>query len=296
MHPERAVRVEQALIKLRHLADVECHASGQTERMNPDSWPAPPERLRAEIQAMLEALTDALTDVIPTERWRGLYFKGSASKIWHAPCDYVPELSDVDLHLWLHDETDAAQLDSTEAALSFAERTEQGYQARVPRPLHWPRPQVMILNTHLKQPNWARSAVTVLHGEAYPGEVPDPLADAEMLREMTAQALGLGESLIDKPGPYTWVALRAINWRISPAPSRLLSALGAGEWAWGQPRSVLLGELRSCGLGEVADQFEAYYRLAWLAFGSGWRDGAAMRQTVRAGLEALKAAVASLPV
>ncbi len=244
---------------------------------------------------MREALVDALSQVIPQERWRGLYFKGSASKVWHSPCDYVPELSDLDVQVWLHDETDAAVLSSTAAALDFAECTEQGYQSRISQPLHWPRPQLLILNERIRQPNWARSAVTVLQGEAYPGAAPVPAVDAQMLREMTAQALSLGESLMDKPGPYTWAALRAVNWRISPAPSRLLSALGAGEWAWEQPRSVLLNELRSRNLTELADMFENYYRLGWLAFGSGWKDGVTMRAAARTGLAALRGAAKSLP-
>lgn len=244
---------------------------------------------------MLSALIDALTQGVPPERWRGLYFKGSASKVWHAPCDYVPELSDLDLQVWLHDEADAARFNSTEAGLHFAERTEHGYQARISQPLHWPRPQLLILNARIKEPNWARSIVAVLYGEVYPGAAPDPMLDAQALRDVTAQALELGESLLDKPGPYTWAALRAINYRLSPAPARLLSALGAGEWAWGQPRSVLLEELRSRGLAEVAESFEDYYRLSWLAYGTGWKDGAAMRVAVRAGLRALEGAVRALP-
>ncbi|WP_146202817.1 hypothetical protein [Deinococcus irradiatisoli] len=261
--------------------------------MNRFDWPAPPERLRTEVQAMLDALIEALGEVAPPHTWRGLYFKGSASKLWHSPCDYLPELSDLDLHLWLHGGEAAALPTSTRSALAFAERVERGYQNRIAAPLHWPRPQVLLLNGRLTQSGWARSGVTVLSGEAYPGAAPDPASDRSALWQVHREAQHLGPALFDKPGPYGWAALRAVNWRISPAPARLLSALGAGEWVWQAPRSALFEALSDRGLSEVAGAFEAYYRWGWLAFSRRWQDGAAMREAVHAGLGALALAAES---
>ncbi|SMB86161.1 hypothetical protein [Deinococcus hopiensis] len=244
---------------------------------------------------MLAALQEAFDDMVLPGHCRGLYFKGSASKAWRSPSDYVPELSDLDLHIWFHHEADVQRWASTEVALRFVERTEAGYLRRVPAPLHWPRPQVMVLNKLLAQEGFARSSVTVLHGEPYPGAVPDPKVDQQTLLRVYTEAQTQGLNFLDKPGPYGWAALRAIHFRLSPTPSRLLSALGAGEWAWQQPRSVLLEELRSRGLEDVAELFERYYRLAWAGYATQWKDGQVLRETTSAGLAALEAAVAALP-
>ena len=55
--------------------------------------------LRREVQAAIDSWVEVLLDRLPDGAVRGIYFKGSAQKAWDSPVDYVPELSDVDLHL-----------------------------------------------------------------------------------------------------------------------------------------------------------------------------------------------------
>src|SRR5687768_9127389 len=62
-----------------------------------------PARVRAEVEGMTDAYVAALLERLPREQIVGLYAKGSAVKPWDAPIDYVPELSDVDLHVLVHD-------------------------------------------------------------------------------------------------------------------------------------------------------------------------------------------------
>jgi hypothetical protein len=112
-------------------------------------WPVDPQLLRAEVEAMLDALLHALDERLPALAVRGVYFKGSASKVWLAPCDDVPELSDLDLHVWLHEDASAdyeARFQETLFGLAFAEAAEGAFLHRVPTPRHLPRPQVLILN------------------------------------------------------------------------------------------------------------------------------------------------------
>lgn len=47
---------------------------------------------------MVTALADALVDRFG-DRISHIWVKGSAQKRWDGPVDYVPELSDVDIHL-----------------------------------------------------------------------------------------------------------------------------------------------------------------------------------------------------
>ena len=59
----------------------------------------------------------------------------------------MPELSDVDVHVWLHGEDEiAADGISLDAALRVQAAIERAYAERVPEPLHLPRPQIILLN------------------------------------------------------------------------------------------------------------------------------------------------------
>ncbi len=75
----------------------------------------PRKRLRAEVEAMTEAYLTAIEAVIPGVL-EGAYLKGSAVKRWDTPLDYVPEVSDVDVHLLFYEEDEAA-LDELATAL-----------------------------------------------------------------------------------------------------------------------------------------------------------------------------------
>lgn len=238
---------------------------------------------------MKDALLEAIDHYVPAEDVRGVYFKGSASKPWYAPCDYVPELSDLDLHLWLHDAASARhepQFKDSRFGLAFAETAEQGFYARVPQPLHLPRPQVLVLNQAMSR-GWTRSHALVLRGEPYPGDPSTAAEDREMLLKMSAQVTELGLDWLDKLGPQLWDVLRALNWRLSPLPARCLSSVGAGERVWYEPRSRLLTELQQAKFGTLAAQLETYYAEAWVAFAAGWRDPRPMRAAIRVGLDAL---------
>lgn len=48
---------------------------------------------------MTDAYVAALLERVPREQIVGLYAKGSAYKRWDGPLDYVPELSDLDVHV-----------------------------------------------------------------------------------------------------------------------------------------------------------------------------------------------------
>ncbi len=248
---------------------------------------------------MVDSLLEALDRWVPAEAVRGLDFKGSASMPWHAPpCDYVPEPSDLDLHLWLHEDASAEfeeRFQDTRFALMLAADVEATFRRRVPQPLHQPRSQVLILNeAQRRSPSWSRSHAEILRGAPYPGTDPTALEDRETLLAGSAGAAALGLSFMDKLGPEVKAALRAVGWRVSSLAARLLGALGAGSGVWAQPRSLLFPDLRECGCGDVADALDAYFGHAWAAFSSGWQDAVPMREAVLAGLDALALAAAQV--
>ena len=53
---------------------------------------------------MVASIVEALLRQIPSSEVAGIYFKGSAQKRWDSPVDYVPEVSDVDIHVLLRDD------------------------------------------------------------------------------------------------------------------------------------------------------------------------------------------------
>lgn len=62
------------------------------------------EILRHEVSSMVESYVRTLLDAVPNDHTRVIYLKGSSKKRWDAPIDYVPEASDIDIHLWFHDD------------------------------------------------------------------------------------------------------------------------------------------------------------------------------------------------
>ena len=53
---------------------------------------------------MAKCFRDELLHLIPEGEIRAIYLKGSAVKAWESPLDYVPEISDVDMHVWFRDD------------------------------------------------------------------------------------------------------------------------------------------------------------------------------------------------
>lgn len=91
---------------------------------------------------MAEVFIQALLEAVPEGKVAGIYVKGSVLKPWDSPLDYVPELSDVDIHVLFADDAFAgAGLASVERSLAVGARSVRLYAEQVPRPLHLPRVQ-----------------------------------------------------------------------------------------------------------------------------------------------------------
>lgn len=57
-----------------------------------------PSQIRADVDAMADSVAGSLLDRFG-DAIAGLWFKGCAQKRWDTPLDYVPEISDVDIHV-----------------------------------------------------------------------------------------------------------------------------------------------------------------------------------------------------
>lgn len=266
-----------------------------------DRYPSP-ESLRREVSAMVESFVEVLLDRIPASEIAGIYFKGSAQKDWDSPVDYVPELSDVDIHLLFRDSSDIGRRLTIEGALGIQSQVEDVYRKKAPSPIHIPRPQITMLNHLLQEPDYCSTpveAVTTLYGDDYPET---GHTDEQRLREIARQRLPsyaspletLPLSLVDKPGDYIVSALRGLNWRVSPIGPIVLFLLGM-PWreVWVLNRTRMIAVLEEQGEAKLAADYSAFYLSGWDYFLSGYTDSAAARRAVMAAVETLRTAAAA---
>lgn len=262
----------------------------------PPEWDAHyPDRaeLRAEVHGLAECVCDQLLARIPAGEIRGLYLKGSSVKTWKSPLDYVPEISDVDIHVWFRDDNAWRQhLDTVPQALAIQAGIEACFNERIARPIHHPRLQLIVLNTIIDElegfVHAPRSTVTVLHGEPYPeADYSDPDGirrfDASDLVEKAAWVDQMPLHLIDKPGIYAREGLRQLVWRVAPAGPLALHVSGLDTaHVWSLNRTSVTAALRDLGLGDLADAYRDFYLAAWDYFLSGFTDTDACRAAILA--------------
>ena len=264
----------------------------------PDDYPSAAS-LRREVEAMAESVTEAVLDSVPSSELIGLYVKGSARRRWDSVIDYVPEISDVDIHILFRDETCIERrLGTMEAALGLQSGIEDRYRDKVRSPIHMPRPQLVILNHLLQDPDYSpspRESLTTLWGEdcaeaAYDEERERGLARRRLLSDAEILQV-LPFRVVDKPGRYLLTVLRDLTWRVSPAGPRVLCVrrMPSAE-AWSLNRTGVVGALERLGEEGLAAAYRDFYVSAWSCFLSNYKDSSAARNAIAAGSEVLRQA------
>lgn len=243
---------------------------------------------------MAAAVRDAVLGTFGESAVGGIYFKGSAQRLWRNRLDYAPEVSDVDIHVDLRDEDRLdAFLATPENGLDLAATTEDAFRRACPDALHLPRPQLIFLNVIKRLPGYVPSHpdnVTCLYGGPYPVAYEHPgnealrAGDRERLREACARVdAKLTDRVMDRPGRFLWDVVRDFSWRISPTGPRLLSLAGDDPLeVWRLRRSEVHERMGAHpSLAALADDYAGFYRHAWDWFLAGWTDGAPGRAMVR---------------
>jgi len=259
------------------------------------------EVLRKEVNHMVEAFVEVLLKEIPESDIEGIYFKGSAQKHWDSPLDYVPELSDIDIHLLFADDL-AVQRDlgSISRVTHIQSGVEERYFSKTPKPLHVPRPQIVVLNQLLQEEDYIptpESAVSVVYGKDYPkGDYTDQdrirLIDCRRVLEEEKFLSEFPARVIDKPSRYIWDSLRALVWHISPVAPRVLYVLGLPtEKAWSINRTEAVAHLTEKGEHQLAQHYSEFYLHGWKYFLSKYSDSNAGRSSLIAGVHALTRAL-----
>lgn len=262
--------------------------------MTTDLPPIDPELarvLREEARGLAEVLRDVLLAEAPSDSITGVYLKGSSVRAWDSRIDYVPEISDVDVHVRVRPEA-RAHTDSLDFALRVAGRTEAVFLDRFPSPRHTPRPQLFFLHDMERSTGYlpsTRDSVVVLHGadysfgtfEQYEACRADDearfLIDADFVRD------SLAGKIIDRPGSLSWQAVATLTWRVAPTGPRLLTALGHEPWAaWSMNRTDIVAALLDAGAEEVARSYRDFYLAAWDGYSTGFRDSGPALKAIQA--------------
>jgi len=256
------------------------------------------EVLRREVKCLTDVFTEVFLETMGADAIEGIYFKGSAQKAWDSPVDYVPEISDVDLHVLFADEAAVGtHLGTAEQALAVCAEVERRFEAKTPMPVHHPRPQLIVLNHLEVQDDYlgpAEGTVTTLHGAApHWGDY----TDTERLRDIARrQLLELTEysqrfplRAVDKPARYVWELLRHIVWNVSPVAPKVLILRGVPpEDAWRINRTALLPRLCEVGEEALAEAYAGFYLNGWKYFLSNRADTDAGRAALFCGTEVIR--------
>lgn len=235
------------------------------------------EAYRAEAHGMARAYVNALLAEVSRECVVGIYAKGSAYRAWDSLIDYVPGLSDVDVHVRLRSGHPGAEvLKTLPSALDVAQRALASFGALFPDALHTPRPQLMFLDELESMPGYLPSPVGVAHclfGEEYEGATRTQYADAasldveRLLSDADFIETSLPKKVIDRPGVHMWNAVAVVNWRVGPAAPRVLTQLGVDPFhAWSMNRTSLVREFEARGYNAFARAYADYYSAGWDGF------------------------------
>lgn len=236
--------------------------------------------------------------LIPENEIRGIYLTGSTVKPWDSPLDYVPEVSDVDIHVSFRDDSSwRKHLDTVPGALEVQAAIEACFEKRSPQPIHHPRLQLLVTNQLMAERRGfvhsPPSTVVVLHGEPYPQDdysSPDTIRrhNAADLVEQAEFVQRVPLLAVDRLWTHARDLLSQLTWRISPVGPLVLHLSGSGtEHVWTLNRTRVTAALRDLAHHNLAGSYAAFYLSAWDYFLSGFTDTTACRAALASGTHVL---------
>ncbi|MGY5857987.1 MAG: hypothetical protein RTU63_01360 [Candidatus Thorarchaeota archaeon] len=244
---------------------------------------------REDTECALKVWTDILPEILGS-RLESMTTKGSATKPWDSHIDYVPVLSDVDIHITMKKDKPlfGSYSEDFEKAVEISKQCEEEFIRRKPDYFHIPRMQVIEthhLKQHVRYTPPRLQDIEVLYGEPkIPKRKPKPdtirEGDLENIIELKEYLQDMPRRIFDRTGLDWWAIIRVMCWRVSPSPVRIITQTHPDPldvWSWN--RTKIHGALLERGYEKLAKHYHAFYDAGWRLFLSGFSDLKAFRET-----------------
>lgn len=260
--------------------------------------------LKFEVEFAIEIWKDLLLEKFQNEL-DYIYVKGSAVKQWKSKIDYVPQISDVDMHVKVKSGLDSELLHpsietSRELSKEYEKRFKKYFTDLQQVPIHLPRMQLVFINriidNNLKFVFPRKKDVRIVYGRPIfpPEESHDYVRqdDKAALQTLQTTLEKIPVDLLDRSDYLEYyIILRRINYLVSPTPIRLLTQLLPTEnpydiWTWN--RTNITSALRELSLNDTASVYEHYYLLAWELFDQNFQNTELFLQLLSTGLQVLQ--------
>lgn len=249
-------------------------------------------RAREDTQCAMEVWADILPHFFES-RLEYIYAKGSAMKPWDSFIDYVPTLSDVDIHVGFTDDNliFGNSRNDFDTAIKLSQECEEEFIRRRPDHLHIPRMQVIETRFLMKNEKYTPPRpqdIHLLYGEPRLQELPTPdsirAGDLERIFEDEEYLDDMPRRMFDRTGLDFWAVIRVMTWRISPSPVRILTQSHRDPfdvWSWN--RTAIHRELLKKGYDKIAEHYQGFYETGWLLYLSGFQGLREFRETAKHG-------------
>ena len=257
---------------------------------------------RMDINLAIEVWKEMLNVSLPNEI-EYIFTKGSSAKKWETEIDYVPQISDIDIHVKLKEKRkNLLNLDdSFEHASYFTTNYEDLFnemcRGKKYSPQHLPRIQIVQLDL-VKRKGYVVPPrdcdITWIQGNT---TLPDEM-DHNLVRKMDLMNLQSESSFISSiPRTYMelsgleyYTLLYKINSRISPSPIRLLTQIldTNPHDVWAYNKTEVKNKLIENHFEELARYYEIYYIQGWELFKNNFTDIELYQDMIKTGYYFLK--------
>ncbi len=225
------------------------------------------------------------------------YAKGSATKEWISYIDYVPVLSDVDIHIKVNEHSSFLDdYNSFHESVNISEKYETKFTERNPNYFHLPRPQIIRIDQLIDKVNFIhprKTGITPIFGKPVLGANPsnDVIKEIDLknLLDLEEFLRTLPMSMVDRTGLDLWALARRLNWRVSPAPVRILTQSSDDPLSlWEMNRTSISEELEKYGFHLISESYKDYYYEGWISFMEGFTNTQSLRRVISNGFDLLK--------
>lgn len=226
--------------------------------------------LRDDIGAMADAAVNVAVREFGRASMERITLTGSASKPWESVIDYVPGISDVDVHIEFRgSDLFSRRVRDVRSAIRYALAMEEEFKRLSPNPYHVPILQLHTVNGLRKREGYMetpRHSITTLLGSApRHGAVK---ADMGVLRSLVLQNREFVRkfplTLSDKTMESMDSGIRKVSGKMGSTAASALCLLGVPyDDAFGSNRTRVTRKLTRLGHGGTAREFAAFYLYGW---------------------------------